>query len=352
MRAVRRAAYALLPALLLTTGGTAAVAADSTATPPPTRVVTMRDPRITESSGLVASPTQDRLVWTVNDSGSAPVVYGVSTRTGATRAVLRVRGVDFRDTESMAASKDADGRGLLWIGDIGDNARVRDSVVIRLVREPRRVASTSVTPVSIRLRYPGGPVDAETLVWTPDGRLLVVTKELLSAQVLQVPPAAVRAALRGVSTDRPVLARRLATVGQAMVTDGAALPDGRLLLRGYSDAVVYAEPTGGRMEALEQLVLPSQPQGETLAVERGGATVLVGSEGVSQPLWRVRVPGAPVSAPATNASPSPSTSPTTTASRRPLAPPRRAVWLVASGALALLGALGVTGARRRGRRRR
>jgi len=354
MSGVRRAACALpLSALLLTAVATTAVAADSTATPAPARVVTVRDARISESSGLVVSPAHDGLVWTVNDSGSGPVVYGVSTRTGTTLAVLRVRGVEFRDTESLAATKDADGRGLLWIGDIGDNERVRDSVVLRLVHEPRRVTSTSVAPVSIRLRYPDGPVDAETLVWTSDGRLLVVTKELLSAQVLQVPPAAVRAALRGVSTDRPVLARRLATVGQAMVTDGGALPDGRLVLRGYGDAVVYAAPAGGQMQALEQLVLPSQPQGETLAVERGGATVLVGSEGVGQPLWRVRVPGAPVSTPA-SASPSPSASasPTTTSRELPLVPPRRAVWLLASGALALLAAIGVTGARRRGRRRR
>jgi hypothetical protein len=211
--------------------------------------------------------------------------------------------------------------------------------------------------VSIRLRYPGGPVDAETLIWTPDGRLLVVTKELLSAQVLQVPPAAVRAALRGVSTDRPVLGRPLATVGQAMVTDGAALPDGRLVLRGYGDAVVYAPPAGGQMQALEQLVLPSQPQGETLAVEPGGATVLVGSEGVRQPLWRVRVPRAPVSTPANeSASPSPSSSPSSSATAKapgwPLAPPRRAVWLLMSGAVAIGSAIAVTGARRRGRRRR
>jgi hypothetical protein len=295
------------------------------------------------------SPTHQRLVWTVNDSGSGPVVYGVSTSTGATRAVLRVRGVEFRDTEALAAGTGTDGRGLLWIGDTGDNNLVRDSVVVRLVREPRRVAATTVTPVSIRVRYPGGPVDAEALVWTPDGRLLVVTKELLSAQVLQVAPAAVRAALRGVSTDEPVLARRLATVGQGLVTDGAALPDGRLVLRGYGDAVVYAAPARGQMEALERMELPSQPQGETLAVERGGGTVLVGSEGEHQPLWRVAVPGAPATATA---------SPSSTATRpvRPPRPPaavsRRAAWWLAGGALALVSTVAVTGGRRRGRRRR
>ena len=39
---------------------------------------TVNDPRISESSGLVASPTHDGLVWTVNDSGHTASVFGVS----------------------------------------------------------------------------------------------------------------------------------------------------------------------------------------------------------------------------------------------------------------------------------
>ena len=323
----------------------AAPAATTPTTGKPVRVVTLRDPRLLESSGLVLSPTHADLAWTVNDSGSGPVVYGVSTRTGRTRALLRLRGIDFRDTEAMTATTGSDGRGLLWVGDIGDNKRKRESVVLRLVREPTTVGSATVTPVSLRVRYPGGAADAETLIWTPDGRLLIVTKELLSAQVLQVPPAAVRAALNGEDTDRPVAAQRLATVTQGLVTDGASLPDGHIVLRGYGDAVVYATPARGQMEALEQIPLPSQPQGETLAVERGGASLLVGSEGTRQPLWRVPVPGA-AGTPSSAASAKPPTS------RPPVASSRRAVLWLAGGGLGLVSLAAVTGARRRGRRRR
>jgi hypothetical protein len=205
-----------------------------------------------------------------------------------------------------------------------------------------------VTPVSLRLRYPDGPVDAETVLWTPDDRLLVVTKQLLSAQVLQVPPAAVRAALRGVDTEKPVVAQRLATVAQGLVTDGAALRDGRVVLRGYGDAVLYDAPSRGAMTALEQLALPSQRQGETLAVEGPGA-VLVGSEGVRQPLWRVRVPG-PARATETAWSASPATSTSTAPPPRVSAGSVRRSWWLAAGVVALLGAA-VTGSRRRGRRR-
>jgi hypothetical protein len=315
----------------------------------PVRAVTVSDPRLVESSGLVASPTHHDLVWTVNDSGSLPVVYGVSTRTGATRAVLTVRGVEFRDTEAMTATTAPDGRGLLWVGDIGDNNRVRQSVVLRLLHEPATVRSATVTPVSLRVRYPAGAADAETLVWTPDGRLLVVTKELLSAQVLEVPPAAVRDALAGRSTITAVVARRLTTLSQALVTDGAALPDGRIVLRGYGDAVIYSSPAGGTMTALEQLSLPDQPQGETLAVERGGASVLVGSEGARQPLWRVRVPAASNVSGASGAVASPTTAPAS--SRAPVPSSGRARLWLAVGGLGLVSMLALRGARRRGRRR-
>src|SRR6476646_6803810 len=95
------------------------------------------------------------------------------------------------------------GDGLLWVGGVCDHNAVRASVVLRLLREPSRVASQSLTPVSLRVRYPDGPHDVETLIWTPDGRLLLVSKELFSGVVYQVPAAAVADALAGRPTTTP-----------------------------------------------------------------------------------------------------------------------------------------------------
>ena len=52
-------------------------------------VVTVTDPRITESSGLAVSPTHPDLVWTVNDSGDSARAFAVSLTTGRTVAVLK-----------------------------------------------------------------------------------------------------------------------------------------------------------------------------------------------------------------------------------------------------------------------
>ncbi len=295
---------------LLTTATGALLAAGLSVTPAPQQLVTVQDSRIMESSGLVASPTHPGLVWTVNDSGSAAIVYGVSLATGRTQAVLRLARTQARDMEAMTATRAPDGRGLLWIGDVGDNRGVRASVVLRLVREPRVVASASLTPVSLRVRYPDGPHDVETMIWTPDGRLLLVSKQLFGALVYQVPTEAVAAAVAGRSTSTPVVAVPIAGVAQSLVTDGAALPDGRIVLRGYDGATIYPDPpvkavAGEQLRPLQQVALPAQPQGETLTMVDGGAAVVVGSEGERQPLWRVPLPTA---APAPPSSPQPTSS--------------------------------------------
>lgn len=278
-------------AIGLAVAGTSVAAAETPV--PGEQVVTVQDPRISESSGLVASPTHNDLVWTVNDSGHTASVFGVSLRTGRTVAVLRLKGTDARDWESMAAARLPDGRGVLWVGDTGDNTGSRQSIVLRLVREPQRLPSdggtVDVTPVSLRVRYPDGAHDVEALVATEDGRLLLVTKDLFFGTVYEVPAAAVRTVLGGTSVTTPVTARNVGGVKKPLVTDGSTLPGGRVVLRGYLDATVYVDRTGSDqgLEPQRTIRLPAQDQGETLTVVDQGTALLVGSEGVRQPLWRV-----------------------------------------------------------------
>ena len=221
-------------------------------------------------------------------------------------------------------------------------------------------ASATVRPVSLRVRYPDGPHNVETLIWTPDRRLLLVTKDLFSGVVYEVPAPAVAAAIAGRSTLDPVSAQPVAEVGMSLVTDGAALPDGRIILRGYSGATVYPSPprAGGEgrpLQPLQQVALPAQPQGETLTVVDGGRAVLVGSEGKRQPLQRVELAPA-VTAPAATTGPA-TTGPATTgpsAAPRALNPapgPRRPLLALATIAVALVaGGIALSRGRRRRRR--
>ncbi len=82
--------------------------------------------------------------------------------------------------------------------------------------------------------------------------------------------------------------RRLRPLGPVMpmVTDGVFLPDGdHLVLRDYGRAVVYTWPG---LDAVEEISLPAQRQGEGIAVAPGGRSLLISTEGVRAPVHEVR----------------------------------------------------------------
>jgi hypothetical protein len=266
------------------------------------------DPRITESSGLAESLRRPGLLWTHDDSGGPPMLFAIGAD-GRTAATLTLLDVTARDWEAMAALRGPDRTPWLAVGDIGDNTASRDHIEVVLTREPDAVLDARVRPpVTLRLRYPDGPVDAEALLADPrDQRLYVVTKTPTGGMLHAVPPALWPGG--GAPTDgtpSPVTALEpVARVPLALVTDGAFLADGRVLLRSYTTLVVMPPPEqapAGRWEPVATATLPLQPQGESLAVTAGGR-VLVGSEGVSQPLLRVEVPRAGADATASTAPP-------------------------------------------------
>jgi hypothetical protein len=261
------------------------------------RIVT--DPRITEASGLVASTRHAGVVWTHEDSGHPARVFAVN-RNGATSATLTLRGVQQVDWESMTMTRDPQGRWVLAVGDIGDNNAVRQDVRVLLLREPTALKNGRVAVQRIlRLQYPNGATDAETLVADPRSRrLYVVTKGLLGGEIYAVPPQAWPAGSDAGAESRTWALQLVARVDMSLVTDGTFLPDGRIVLRNYGSATVFEDPTKARgtLRALATMVLPSQPQGEALALGPGGTSLLVGSEGTRQPLMRVAMPSGPPSA--------------------------------------------------------
>jgi hypothetical protein len=202
-------------------------------------------------------------------------VYGVDAKTGRTLARVRLRGIDPYDPEALAPGRDDSGRPALYLGDLGDNSLRRSTVSVFRFTEPTGPGNTVVTPTWWHFTYPDGPHDAEALLVDPrDQRLYVATKGVLGTG-LYVAPRALR-------TDRPNPLTRIAEV-PVLVTDGAFLPDGRFVLRTYSDLHVYDRPG----HEVGTVPLPQQVQGESVAVEPGGASVLVGSEGVASPVYRV-----------------------------------------------------------------
>jgi hypothetical protein len=145
-------------------------------------VATITDERISESSGLVQSSRDPALAYTVNDSGSGPVVYVVDLATGDVVGTATLSDVQLVDAEAMAIGADR----MLYVADIGDNEAVRRGVDLYAIRQPGR-GDVTVSAVRHRLRYADGAHDAESLVSDAAvGSFHLVTKGLLGGDVYRL----------------------------------------------------------------------------------------------------------------------------------------------------------------------
>jgi hypothetical protein len=191
-----------------------------------------------------------------------------------------VSGAQAVDWEDIAAGTGADGRPLLYVGDIGDNAAQRPSVDVYRVAEPRVGAATTAPAARLRLGYPDGPHDAEALLVDPLRHdLVIVTKVLGVAHAYRAParlPAGSQMTLR-----------RGPAVRLSLVTAGDVSADGRIVvLRGYDRLAVWVRrgherltTTLRRAPCLSPTSLADEGQGEAIAVDRHGTSFETVAEG-------------------------------------------------------------------------
>lgn len=251
------------------------------------QVSTIDDPRVTEASGMAVSVEHDDLVYVINDSGSAPDVYAVRISTGEVVGTTTLTGVAWTDPEALAIDAD----GTLWVADTGDNRGRRDDVALYAFAEPGP-GDRTLSPQTFPVTYPDGPVDVEAMLIAPDGTKLLVSKGLVTGEILRLPADLSESGNRV----EPVV--RISGTG----TDGAFTPDGsRVLLRTYGDVRVLDTSD---WSLVQRLAVPPVDQGETLAVEPGAGSFLIGSEGAGSPLLRVQLPAV--------ATPTPTPEPTPT----------------------------------------
>lgn len=245
---------------------------------------TIKDARITESSGLAASLEHPGIVYTHNDSGASAQIFALDGR-GRTKAVFTLAGANARDWEAMAIGKDAQGRSALFIADIGDNQRTWPYVTVYRVREPSKIKNATLQVTAFRFTYADGPRDAESLLIDPrDNRLYVSSKALGGSKLYQAP--------KRLSTSKKNVLRPIAS-SHSFATDGAFAPDGSsFVVRGYFSASLYSAP--GKL--ITTMSLPSQEQGESVTYTPDGRTLLISSEQGDRKVWRVPLPAKAVPA--------------------------------------------------------
>ena len=232
---------------------------------------TIKDSRVAEASGL-ARDTTNKVYWTLNDSGSLGVVYGVDS-TGKVKGTLRYNAFPV-DTEAVAWNKDR-----LYVGDIGDNDGKRKTVRVYYFDDPKPDGSTR-TYKAWDFRYPDGPHDAETLLVSPQGRLYIATKELKGG-LYEAPEKPSRDGVNKLKRLRDV---------PSTLTDGAFLPGGKQIALLTYAKVLVVDAKGWAEKGSEDVT--GVPQAEGLTVSLDGKSLMVGGEGKSSKVYAMPVPGA------------------------------------------------------------
>lgn len=290
------------------------------------------DPGLVEVSGVAIDSAG--VAWVINDSGDSARMFGLSPQapsSGSTsygssssgsassgsasssgealeRPAMEVRtvtveGAENVDWEDVAVA--APDRSALWLADTGGNISPRSEVVLYRVPVPP-AGATSVSAAAVGVVYPDGPHDTEAVVGTPDGSVLLFTKEPGRSRIYRV---AVPAGLAGSTggTDRTAVGASVTAepLGEFAVGDGVTSlltgadlsTDGStVVLRTYGSVFVVAVPTGQSVaEALTdkslrcRAIAPVEFQGESVALTPDGLGYVTVGEGTNPKLTTVRV---------------------------------------------------------------
>jgi hypothetical protein len=234
--------------------------------------------QLTEASGLAASRQFPGRLYHINDSGETGKFFITGIDGKDTRAV-RIDGFEPEDTEalSLGPCPGKDSISCLYICDIGDNDVKRKSIEIVVVDEVRNFSQTVKPRSRLKLLYPDGPHDAESMAVHPNGDIFILTKEN-PARLYKANPNVAQQTLTPVTTLQP----------GGKPTDMAISDDGmRLLVLTYTDAVEYSMD----FKQQQKIQLNFLQQQESVAYLAGSRSFIYSTEQLLQglPQWIMKV---------------------------------------------------------------
>ncbi len=257
------------------------------------------DPDLIELSGLVASRANPGVLYAHNDSGDTARFFAMDTE-ARPLGRFELEGAKAVDWEDMTIGPCPSGT-CLFLGDIGDNRRVRSDYAIYRVQEPQVAVGSPVGTVKVGyerfgFEYPGGEkYNAETLFAHPvSGELYLAVKQSAGA------PSVVFKFPQPMDSSKTAVLIKVAELTIPQPTDqpltgGSLSPDGTaLLLRMYNRLVQLKVPPEAPFEqifAATPLNMPvsAEQQGEAVAWRFDGRGYFTASEevGVKSTLNRV-----------------------------------------------------------------
>jgi hypothetical protein len=267
----------------------------------PKVIGTIKSDEIDESSGVVYSRCNAGVLWTHNDSGDGPFIYALD-ETGRKLGTWKVAGGNNIDWEDIATLKTAQGECYLYLGDIGDNDRIRDTHIIYRVKEPQvtgKTDSSRKNPIdteesqAIKFSYPDGRHDAETLMVHPQtSDIYVMSKDM------EKPSAVYRlranADLSAVNKLEKLTDFTVPAIPYGLLTGGEISPDGkRVIICDYFQAYELTLPEGAKsfddIWKQKPLIvnLGKREQGEGVGYAADGKAIYATSEKLNSPLIKV-----------------------------------------------------------------
>jgi hypothetical protein len=269
----------------------------------PEIVGTIKTGEIIESSGIVASKCQENVFWTHNDSGDSAFVFALNAK-GEKLGTWLVKDAKNIDWEDIATFKSPNGECFLYIGDIGNNTRVRNDLTIYRVREPKveraNANSSKKNPIStessdaIKFDYPDVRHDAETLLVHPQtGDVYVLSKRLQGASGVYKLPA--NYSLGKTNRLEKVADFAVPALPNGFVTGGDISSDGkRVVICDYFAAYEIVLPENAKnfdeiwKETPEIIQLGEREQGEAVCYSANGNSIFATSENQNSPLIQVK----------------------------------------------------------------
>ncbi|CAN5321688.1 hypothetical protein BH20ACI1_BH20ACI1_20480 [soil metagenome] len=260
---------------------------------------------ITESSGIAASRCNKNVLWTHNDSGDGAFIFAINEK-GEKLGTWKVFGAKNKDWEDIAAFYDKQtGKCFLYIGDIGNNERLRSEMTVYRVAEPQVSAadktsnaknpSVTENAEAIKFEYPDMRHDAETLMVHPTtGDIYILTKRLSGAAGVYKLTA--NYSLEKTNKPEKIADFSVPAVPNGFLTGGDISPDGkRVIICDYFSAyeIVLSENAKNFDEIWKQkpviVELGEREQGEAVSYSTDEKSIFATSERKNSPMIKAEM---------------------------------------------------------------
>ena len=272
----------------------------------------LSDSNLKEASGIVASRRRADVLWVINDSGDEPLIYAVGLD-GSDFGHVPIRNARNQDWEDLAAFV-YNRTAFLLIADCGDNENNRKSCVLYIVEEPR-VNPTGIVEKAplewscrIEYVYADGPRDCEGVA------VDVHRREILLLTKRDEPPVLYSLPLTFTQSDKVQTARPVARVGgipkptaediredplfgrfRSQPTAMDISPDGKIIavLTYKRPYLFYRQENESWPRVFDRppvpLDMPRMRQAEAMSFSTDGTSLIVTSEKLPAPLYRLDI---------------------------------------------------------------